>query len=431
MTAVTERGGERQARSTRRPASLFWQYWSASAISNVGDAVTTVALPLTAVELLGASSFQVSWLTAAAYAAWILIGLPAGVIVGRLPLRGAQVAMDLFRAAALASVPIAWWAGGLTMTQLVLVALVVSLATVISSVGSATFLPAIVTKDQLTARNSVMSGSVAVTQLGGPSLGGVLVQFFSAPVALVVDVASYLMSAALLAGLPRPGRVQPERSHTSAVTLIKDGIRYVVRHPVIGPCTMCAAITNFVCGALMALTPVFLVRTLGAPAWLVGLLIAAEGLGSLVGAALTPRLARRMGTARAIMAAAIASTLLALAMPFSRGSWGFALFGIGNAGLASGVVVFSILTRTYRQTEAPPELFPRVMATVRFISWGVIPFGALAAGAIASVAGNRTAMWLACLVYFAAPCSLLLSKIRHCKDLTDGSRTGEPAQLPA
>jgi MFS family permease len=415
------------AESRRRAASLFWQYWSASSISSIGDAVTAVALPLTAVELLRASSFEVSWLTAATYAAWILIGLPAGIITGRLPQRGAQVAMDLLRAAALASIPAAWWAGYLTMGQLVIVALLVGLATVLSSVSNATYLPAIVPADQLTARNSLMSGSAAVTQLAGPSLGGVLVQFFTAPVALVADVASYLISAALLSGLPRPRPAQPDKSNARMAALIGDGLRYVMRHPVIGPCTLCAAIVNFVCGALMALVPVFLVRTLAAPAWLVGVLIAAEGLGSLAGAALTPRLAARMGTARAARAAVSVSALAALAMPISVGSLRFALFGVGYAGLAAGVVVLSILTRTYRQTESPPELFPRVVATVRFISWGVIPFGALAAGAVASAAGNRTAMWLACVVYFGAPLSLLLTRVRRCREFADGSPPTQPA----
>jgi predicted MFS family arabinose efflux permease len=419
--------GVASAEFPRRAASLFWQYWGASSVSSIGDAVTAVALPLTAVELLRASSFEVSWLTAATYAAWVLVGLPAGVITSRLPQRGAQLAMDLLRAAALASIPAAWWAGYLTMGQLVIVALLVGLATVISSVSNATYLPAIVPADQLTARNSLMSGSAAATQLGGPSLGGVLVQFFTAPVAVVADVVSYLISAALLSGLPRPRPAQSDKPNASMVALIGDGLRYVVRHPVIGPCTLCAAIINFVCGALMALVPVFLVRTLGAPAWLVGVLIAAEGLGSLAGAALTPRLAARMGTARAAIVAVSISALAALAMPISAGSLRFALFAVGYAGLAAGVVVLSILTRTYRQTESPAVLFPRVMATVRFISWGVIPFGALAAGAVASAAGNRTAMWLACVVYFGAPLSLLLTRVRRCRDFADGSPSAEPA----
>ncbi len=411
----------RRLPGSRSPAAVFWEYWSASTISSAGDAVTTVALPLTAIELLRASSFEVSWLTAATYAAWLLIGLPAGVIVQRLPLRGAQIAMDLIRAAALVSIPIAAWTGTLSMAQLVLAAVIVGLASVVFDVGNSTLLPFIVSKEQLTARNSLMSGSVAVTRLGGPSLGGLLVQLFTAPVALIADVASYLLSAVLMGALPRPRREQPAAGggSASALSLIWDGCRYVLRHPVIAPCTACVTVGNFVAGGLMALTPVFLVRTLDAPPWLVGVLIASEGAGSLAGAALTTRLAR-LGSARVVIGAEIVSAALALLIPSARGTWGFFAFGVGNAGLAAGVVVVSVLTRTYRQVAVPAELYPRVMATVRFISWGVIPFGALVAGACATAAGNRTAMWLICLLNFAAPGTLLLSRVRRCHDLTDG-----------
>jgi MFS family permease len=406
---------------TRRAGAVFWQYWTASTISSTGDAVTAVALPLTAIELLRASSFEVSWLTAATYSAWFLIGLPAGVIVQRLPMRGTQVAMDLIRAAALASIPLAAWAGALTVGQLVLAALIVGFATVIFDVGNSTLLPFIVSKDELTVRNSLMDASVAVTQTGGPSLGGLLVQLLAAPGALVADVVSYVASAALLSRLPRPGAARPAPDRTAFVTQIRDGCAYVLRHPVIGPCTLCAAVGNFVVGGLIALTPVFLVRTLHAPPWLVGVLIATDGAGSLLGAALTSRLAGRLGTGRATVLAETAAVIFALLMPAARSGWGVALFAIGNAGFAAGVVVGNVLTRTYRQTAVPPALFPRVMATVRFLSWGVIPFGALVTGAVASAAGNRAALWFICLVNVAAPLSLLMSRVRRCRDLSDGS----------
>src|ERR1044072_8177602 len=123
---------------------MFWRYWTAMAVSNAGTAVTTVALPLVAVTNLHAPAFQVSLLTAAIYLAWALIGLPAGVLVARLPLRGTQIAMDLVRAVAIASPPPARGPGPLTITHLVLAAFVVSLANVVFDVGSATFLPTIV-----------------------------------------------------------------------------------------------------------------------------------------------------------------------------------------------------------------------------------------------------------------------------------------------
>lgn len=398
-------------------AGLFWRYWTASTISNAGDAVTTVALPLAAVVTLRASSFDVSLLTAARYLAWIVIGLPAGVIVHRLPLRGTQVAMDLIRAVAVLSVPVAAALGVMRLAQLVAVALVIGLASVVFDVGNSTLLPSIVGKDELTARNSLTSGSVAVTQLGGPSLGGVLVQAFGAAASLLTDAVSYVVSAALLQSLPRPAHREPARHGVSTTALIKEGWHYVTRHEVIGPCVAAATLINFVCGGLMALTPVFLVRTLGAPPSLVGVLIATEGLGSLAGAALTPRLASRLGSARALRYASLAGALASILMPLSGPRAGLGLFAAGSTGFAAGVVVLSILTRTHRQTVTPPELLPRVMATVRFISWGAIPFGSLTAGIVATWAGNRGAFWMICALTLLTPLAFWAGPIRRRRDL--------------
>ncbi|MYR03522.1 MFS transporter, partial [Streptomyces sp. SID6139] len=152
--AQAELGGEEKTRNSGK-AGMFWRYWTASTASGVGDAVTTVALPLVAIETLHASAFEVSLLPAARFVAWLAIGLPAGVIVQRLPLRGTQIAMDLIRAAAMAWVPLAAALGILRLWQLVLVTLVIGLAGVVFDVGNSSFLPSIVSKEELTARNSL------------------------------------------------------------------------------------------------------------------------------------------------------------------------------------------------------------------------------------------------------------------------------------
>jgi MFS family permease len=396
---------------------VFWRYWSGMAVSQVGDAVTSVALPLIAVQRLGASSLQISLITAAGFVAWLLIGLPAGVIVHRLPLRGTQVAMDLLRAAALASIPLVAWLGDLRLWQLVVVALVIGLAGVVFDVGNAAFLPSIVSKSELVARNSLTSGTNAVTQVGGPSLGGVLVQSMGGVAALLVDVASYVCSAVLLQALPRPPRQVATPGGPSAYRLIGDGWRYVTGHRVIRPGVAAATSINFVCGGLVALTPVFLVRTLGASAGLVGLLMASEGVGSLLGALLTPRLVARSGSARALLLGSFIAPVAAVLMPLAGHRWGLVVFAVGNAGFAGGVVVMSIVMRTHRQTTVPADLLPRVMATVRFISWGAIPVGAVFGGLVAHQLGNRGAFWVICLLAAVTPAILLSSPIRSRRDL--------------
>ncbi|MEU3420787.1 MULTISPECIES: MFS transporter [Streptomyces] len=414
--AQAELGGEEKTRNSGK-AGMFWRYWTASTASGVGDAVTTVALPLVAIETLHASAFEVSLLPAARFVAWLAIGLPAGVIVQRLPLRGTQIAMDLIRAAAMAWVPLAAALGILRLWQLVLVTLVIGLAGVVFDVGNSSFLPSIVSKEELTARNSLLSGSSAATQLGAPSLGGVLVQFCGAATSLLVDAVSYVVSGVILWTVPRPKDKRAPAAAGSPWAQISEGWRHVTRHPVIRPCVTAATLVNFVCGTLIALTPLYLVRTLGTPVGLVGVVMATDGLGSLLGAALTPRLAARLGSARAIRWATPVGAVALVLLPLSSGGWGLLLFGLGNTVFTMGVVVLSILTRTHRQSVTPPELLPRVMATVRFVSWGAVPVGSLLAGTAAAGLGTRDALWLVAAVALLAPLALWAGPVRRMRVL--------------
>ncbi|MFC4147686.1 MFS transporter [Micromonospora mangrovi] len=410
-------------------AGVFWRWWAAGTTSSVGSAVGAVALPLTALTVLDASAFEMGLITAASFAAWLVIGLPAGVIVQRLPLRGAQVGADLARAGAIASVPLAWWWGWLSVAQLVVVALVVGFATVLFDVANATFLPEIVAREQLHARNSLTSATHAATQLSGPSLGGLAAQALGAVPTVLVDAAGYLVSAALLRSLPArrvdaPDRWPPVRE------LIGEGWRYVTRHPVLGPTMWAATAVNVVCGAQLAVYPLHLVRELHAPAALVGVLLAVEGVGSVLGAALTPWITGRWGTARSLLVACAVAVLGAAVVPLGVGWPAYLAFAAGNVAFAGGVVVLSVTTRTYRQTASPPELLSRVMATVRFVSWGAIPVGGLVAGALAGVVGTRVTLLLFAGAAALAPLALLLSPVRRLRDLTD-LRVDGPPPVPA
>lgn len=403
----------------------FWTYWTASTTSSLGSAVTTVALPLTAVLTLNATTFEVGLLAAASYVAWLVVGLPAGAIVHGLPQRSVQVTLDLARAAAVASVPVAWWLGALTFAQLIVVALVVSFADVFFDVANFTFLPRVVPKERLHARNSLMSGTQAATQLGGPSLAGLLVQLLGAAPTLLADAASYLASAALLRTLPE---VRPDNETAETTPLrvqIREGWHFVTRHPVIGPCMWEATAVNFVCGGQLALFTVYLVRVLHAPAGLVGVLLAMEGAGSLAGSALSPWLVRAIGSARACLWSSAVMVIGALLLPAGSGWTAFILFAAGDVVFAAGVVVLSTTTRTYRQIASPPELLSRVMATVRFVSWGAVPLGGVIAGILASWLGPRTALIVLAATTALSPLILILSPVRQMRDFPAAPQPAE------
>ncbi|HET9499145.1 MAG TPA: MFS transporter [Marmoricola sp.] len=415
MTTVT---------STTTSSRAFWTYWTASATSGLGSAVTSVALPLTAVLVLHAGAVEMGVLAAAAYVAWLVIGLPAGAIARHLPLRGLQVGADVVRALAVVSVPVAWWFDVLSMGQLVGVALVLSFADVLFFVANTTFLPSVVPRDQLQARNSLMSGTHAVTQLGGPSLGGLLVQLLGAAPALLADAVSYLASALLLHRLPEVA-IESDPERTPLREQIREGWRFVTRHPVMNPLTWAATAINFVCGGQLALFAVYLVRDLDAPAGLVGFLLAAEGVGSLVGAALCPRIVRSVGSARACVLGGSVAVAGAFLIPLGAGWGGYVAFAAGNIVFAGGVVVFSTTTRTYRQVASPPILLSRVMATVRFISWGAIPVGGLLAGVVAAGIGLRETLVAYAALSLLAPLLLLASPVRTMHDFPENASTDE------
>lgn len=400
-------------------ARAFWTYWTASATSTLGTGVTTVALPLVAVLVLHAGPVQMGVLAAASYVAWLVLGLPAGALVARSRVRGIQVVADLTRAAAVASVPVAWWLDALTFGHVVAVALVVSCANVLFDTANTTYFVSIVPRERIQERNSLMSATHGVGELAGPSLGGLLVQAVGAVAALLVDVASYVVSAVLLRTLPEQEKASGPASGSPMRTMIAEGWTYVSRHPIVGPCMWYATLINFVNGGQLALFALYLVRELHAPAALVGLLLAAAAVGSICGAGVVPWLSRRFGSARLAVASSFVSVVGAAVIPLGGGAAGMVAFAVGSATFSMGVVWFSTVTRTYRFVSTPPELLSRVMATVRFVSWGAIPVGGLLAGVFADAFGLRTGVVALAVVTLAAPFIVLAGPVRRLRDFPE------------
>ncbi|MFC7879552.1 MFS transporter [Isoptericola sp. NPDC057391] len=402
-------------------ARPFWTYWAASTTSGVGTAVTTVALPLAAVTVLDAGPVETGLLAASSYLAWVVLGLPAGAIVHRLPLRATQVAADLVRAAAILAVPLVWWLGELTLLHLVLAALAVNVAEVFFFTANTTFLPTVVPKHELTSRNSLVSGTQAATQLGGPSVAGLLVQAVGAVPALLVDAASYVVSALLLRRLPerREPALGDDEARPGMGAMIAEGWRFVVRHPVMAPATWWACVVNLVCGVQAGLFALYLVRDLDAPPAMVGVLLAADGVGSLLAAAATPWLVRRFGSARVLLLDGLFGFAGALLIPLGAGAAGWLCFAVGTLVFGASVVPGSVVTRTYRQVASPPELLSRVMATVRFVSWSMIPLGSLAAGVLAAHVGSRAVLLGSAFVLLLGPVIVGLSPVRRLRNLED------------
>jgi MFS family permease len=405
------------ARSGGRDFALLW---TSTTVSTLGDATTTVALPLVALITLHASTLQIGIVSAASVGAWIVFGLTAGVWVDRLPKRPLLIVCDIARAAALLSVPIAAVTDVLTLAQLVVVAFVISVGSVFAGIGFQAYVPWVVAPERLLPANSQLQGSEQAASVGGPALGGALVQLVGAPATLLTDMASYLVSAVCLRGIGR-GKAEPEPEPAppgGLLAQIREGLSFVWRHPVLRPLALTAASLNLWSTAFTTLSVVFLVRTLHVSPGLVGVLLAADGVGGVLGAVVVGRLVERLGNARTLIVAVLVGPALSLLIPLTTRGAGLLLFVVGTGGLAVFIIAFSVVARVYRQTVSPPQLLGRVTAVNKFISWGVLPIGALLAGALGSAIGNRPTMWVIAIgIVLTTPLAFAFSPLRSSREL--------------
>ncbi|MFJ4093900.1 MFS transporter [Kitasatospora sp. NPDC089913] len=411
----------------------FRRFWAADTVSQAGAAVTLVALPLVAVGTLGATPFEAGLLVAFEYAAFLLIGLPAGAWVDQVRRRPVMVAADVVRAVLLFSVPAASWLGALTLPQLYAVAFGMSVCTAFFDVAYGSYLPHLVPDEQLVAANIRIEAGRSTVQVGGPGVGGALVGALTAPVALVVDVLSFGLSALLLGRIRRP-EARPEgssgtRSGGALRTEIAEGLRFVLGDRLLRAVTLTAAASNL-CGTIGAsMLMVLLVGELRLSPFLCGLVFTAEAVGGLIGSLLTARFTARLGQGPAMCAAVAGSAVLwLLAVPFFRADGRFVLAVLLQAAGWVLFMTFRITSVAFRQRLCPKPLLGRTTATVRFLVWGVMPIGALAGGVLGQGLGVRQALWAGALGELLAVLPVLCSPLRRMRELP--CAPAEPASRP-
>ncbi|GHE70275.1 MFS transporter [Streptomyces longispororuber] len=383
-------------------------------LNETGAAATLVVLPLTAVLALDASAWQTALIESAYFAAYLVLGLPAGALVERARLRRVMIASDVVRCVALAALPLAWAGGVLTLPMIYGVALLLGGAQLFGDIADHSYLPHLVSDDRLIQGNSALQLVRSGAELGGPGLGGLSVQGLGAYWALTANAVASAVSAVLLWRIAVPEAKPPRPPHGLA-RQTWEGLRFVRGHPVLRAFALSACLNNLVFSGAFALDVVFLSRTVGVAPGLVGVLLASGAVGALLGAWLTPRLAHRFGDARtAVLAVPVAAPFLLLT-PLTGDDWRIALFALAHVAISVGVTAFNILQVTYRQRACPPGLLSRVSAIFRFAVWGVAPLGALIGGALAAHLGVRTALWvLAGALIVVAPL-LLCSPLRRMK----------------
>ncbi|WP_433928490.1 MFS transporter [Sorangium cellulosum] len=403
----------------------FMLLFGADTISQLGTQITLVALPLVAILALDAGPFQVGLLFAAQTSAFVLIGLPAGVWVDRMRRRSILIHTDLIRAALLGSIPVAWWLGKLSLLQLYVVALGVSVARVFFDVAYQSYVPTLVDRARLVDGNGKLEIVNSGAQVAGPSVGGWLVNLLSAPVAIVADAVSFVCSALLLG---RIDAAEPAPQRARALGLlgeIREGVRFVLGHPILRMIALRSALANMAFSAALAVQALFLLRELGLPPEVYGVLLAAGAIGGLVGGAVVGPLTRRIGSARIIWLGPLLFQPFALLVPFTRPGAGLAFFVAGTFVEAIGIVVYNVSQISFRQAITPERLLGRMNATMRFLVWGTMPLGSLLGGALGERYGVRAALWMGIGGLLLSLLPLLLSPLVRMRDLPTASM--EPA----
>lgn len=397
----------------------FLVLWSGRTLSEVGDAVSLLAVPLLAVTVLDASAVEVGVLTGTRMLAYLLISLPAGVWVDLMPKRRVMVACHLIRAALVATVAAGAWSGWVTMAHLWVATLLAGVCTVLYETAHHSFLPAVVGPDRLLDANGKLATTYSVSQIAGYSAGGVLVSALGVARTVGVDAIAYLVNAAsllLVRQREEPSAPPARRDFRAELTA---GLSYVFRHPVLPRLVAASATLNLFSQMIFALAVLYLVRDLRLSEGSVGLVLALTTLGGITGGLSSGWLARRVGTARIVWVAPLGLGWTVLLVPLARPGWGPAAYTVGMAGLGAFFAIYNAASISYRQRVCPPEMLGRMTASVRWVIFGVMPVGAVGGGLLGGWLGVRPTLWIAAAGVWASGLWLYFSPLRRVRDLAD------------
>jgi MFS family permease len=412
----------------------FRGLWLAQTVSQVGTQVTLLAMPLVAILVLDAGPLEVGILGAIDFLPFLLFTLPAGVWVDRLPRRRILIVADIGRALVLAIVPLAYLADVLAMWQLYLVGFAAGTLTVFFDVGYQAFLPELVPRDRLAEGNSRLEVSRSAAQVVGPGLAGFLVGAITAPLAILVDAFSYVVSSIFLLRIPASA-VRPRVAHDGPQAgfrhEIAEGLRYFANNVYLRVTAAAVTVLNFAGQVGFAVYLVFVVRELGLSPEAIGLTVAIGGIGTIIGAATARTIGERLGVGRALIAACgafvVATVLVAIAPP----EMPIPFLVLSGLIQGPGVMVINVNALSLRQAVTPDHLLGRVNATGRWIAWGTIPLGALVGGILGTMIGLRETIAISSMGGLIAAGLLALSPLRSLREIPSLDEVATAAAEPA
>jgi MFS family permease len=397
----------------------FRTFWSAQTVSEFGDRITELALPLIAVTVLDASPSQVGFLTAAVWLPNLASLFIGSWVDQRRDKRPLMIAADLARTILLLTLPAAYWLDLLTLGQLYAIAILAGTAHVVFNTAYASFFVRLVDRDHFLEANSKLSVTRSISFMGGPAVGGVLVQWLTAPVAIVVDAFSFVFSAVQISRLDTtPG--EADEAPEPLLSRARAGMRYVLKHPYLRGSLGCATTVNFFNLMGMALLVLFASRTLGLSAGTIGVAFGVGASGGLLGAVAAGPLTRVLGAGRVIAAGAIvfpgamAFVVLAQGPVWVRA----AALAAGEFVASFAVMCFDVPLNSLQAAVIHDPMRSRVAGAFSSINYGIRPLGAVVGGFLGTWIGVRETLLVSAAGGLLAVLWLVGSPIIRTRELT-------------
>jgi MFS family permease len=422
-----------QQSAEQLPQSSLWRHrdflllWSGETISQTGAQISLMAVPLTAISALHAGPTEVGLLTALQYAPILLITLFAGAWLDRHRRRPVLIVTNLARFLLIMLIPVSYLTDLLSLGLLYLVTFAVGLLTAVSDVAYLVYLASLVTREQLIEANAKLEGTYSIAQIGGPGIGGVLVQLVTAPVALVANAGTCLLAAVTFLGIRKPEAVErPEGERRPMRAEIAEGLRAILGHRVLRLLVVQGAVYNLFEQIVLTLYLLFGVRELRLGAGALGVILTTASVGGLIGAVVAGRAAATIGTGRCIVGSMVISAAGLVVVPFAPATpvlaivvliTGFVVYGFGLG-------IFNVHSLTVRIALAPAGLLGRIQATFRLIIYATIPIGALLAGVLGNLIGIRAAIMLGAGPLLVLSALFWFSAVRHA-DISAAATNGD------
>ncbi len=382
---------------------IYRRLWTSILISSFGGQVTLLALPLTGAVLLHATPTQMGLLTAMETLPFALFSLPTGVWLDRIRKLPVYVVGELSIAGGVATVPLAWWLGWLTMPWLYIVAFLIGAVNTTAGSAAQIVLTQIVPRDRLVEAHAKNALATATAEVTGPAAAGALIKLTGAPIALLADAGLLLISASILRGVPV--KETPSRVRTAFWSAMREGIDFVRGHKLLVTMAACVGTWQMCSQAATVVQILFAIHELGLSERGVGLSYVALGAGTVLASANGHRVVRRLGPGPTfVLGFAISGggwVLLAVAPIGALGVFAYAgmllMFGVG------AIFIF-INFLSLRQSVTPGPMLGRMTSTMRWLILLPAGPGALIGGWLGEHAGLRSALAFAGLTALLLAC---------------------------